>query len=152
MSSTGHTSSPNVTRRSMSNSDTPSRSPLQTTDQEETDFAFGHHLSLPVDSNGQQTEVVFPRHYSWTADHGEAVGVPGGGANREAAGGRERDERGGEGRGRGGRGLRLRLEGNSTTLQMSMDSPDVNVLNASNEIEEEDTACGNKEDRVECDS
>ena len=150
MSSTGHTSSPNVTRRSLSNSDTPSRSPLQTTDQEETDFAFGHHLSLPVDSNGQQTEVVFPRHYSWTADHGEAVGVPGGGANREAAGGRERDERGGGGR---GRGLRLRLEGNSTTLQVSMDSPDVSGLNASNEIEEEDdTPGGNKEDRVECDS
>ena len=108
MNATAHTSSPNLQPGSTSN--TPSRSPLQTTDQEDTDFAFGHHLSLPVDSHDQETEIVFPRHYSWTADHGEPGDVAsGGGVGGETEGGN------------GGRGIRLQVEQNGTTLQVSMD-------------------------------
>lgn len=128
MNTTAHMSSPNLQPGSTSN--TPSRSPLQTTEQEDTDFAFGHHLSLPVDSNGQETEIVFPRHYSWTSDHGEPFNGGGGGAGGGAEGGN------------GGRGIRLQLEQNGTTIQVSMDLHNIlpddglsNSLNVSNEIE-----------------
>ena len=117
MDSTVHTSTPNVPQDS-----SPSPSPLQTTEQEDTDFAFGHHLSLPVDSQGHDSEVVFPRHYSWTADHGEVSGATGGG-------------------GGGGHGIRLQLEQNGTTVQVSIDSGDLDfggVLNVSNEMDEGD--------------
>ena len=126
MNSTLHTSTPNVPGQGSS----PSPSPLQTTEQEDTDFAFGHHLSLPVDSEGCDSEVVFPRHYSWTADHGEVGGASGSG-------------------GGGGHGIRLQLEQNGTTLQVSIDSGDLDVggggvLNVSNEVDE-----GERDDREE---
>ena len=112
-----HNSSPNHCQRSTS--DTPSRSPLQTTDHEDTDFAFGHHLSLPVDSHGQETEIVFPTHYSWTADHGEAGGVAaasgGVGGARERGG--ESDGEGREGDREGERGVGLPVE-----VELSIDS------------------------------
>ena len=134
MNSTLHTSTPNVPGRGSTPSSSPSPSPLQTTEQEDTDFAFGHHLSLPVDSEGRDSEVVFPRHYSWTADHGEVGGASGSGS--------------GSGGG-GGHGIRLQLEQNGTTLQVSIDSGDLDVggsgggvLNVSNEMDE-----GEREDR-----
>ena len=129
VNTTAHMSSPNLQPGSTSN--TPSRSPLQTTEQEDTDFAFGHHLSLPVDSNGQETEIVFPRHYPWTSDLTE----PGGVANGGGGGGNEG--------GNGGREIRLQVEQNGTTIQVSMDLHNIlpddglpNSLNVSNEIEE----------------
>ena len=123
MNSTIHTSTPNVP----SHGSGTSPSPLQTTEQEDTDFAFGHHLSLPVDSEGRESEVVFPRHYSWTTDHGEVGGATGSGG--------------------GGHGIRLQLEQNGTTLQVSIDSGDLDlggVLNVSSEMDE-----GEREDREE---
>ena len=114
MNSTVNTSTANAPQASSS----PSPSPLQTTDKEDTDFAFGHHLSLPVDSDGHDTEVVFPRHYSWTTDHGEVGGASGGGRSE----------------------IRLQLEQNGTTLQVSIDSGDLELgagLNVSSEIDEE---------------
>ena len=138
MNSTLHTSTPNVPGQvSTSPSPSPSPSPLQTTEQEDTDFAFGHHLSLPVDSaEGRDSEVVFPRHYSWTTDHGEVAGASGSGG-------------GGGGGGGGVHGIRLQLEQNGNTLQVMIDSGDLDVggggvLNVSNDMDE-----GEREDREE---
>ena len=131
--SAGHPSSPNFPPHSRE--DTLSRSPLQLTDHEDTDFACSHHLSLPVDSHDQDTEIVFPRHYSWTADHGEASG--GGESADGGAGGRRR--------GGGGRGIHLQLEQNGTTLQLSIDSPDLEFARLLNVSTEMDAVAGVRE-------
>ena len=131
MNTTGHPSSPDLPPRSR-DGHSPSPSPLQTTDHEDTDFACSHHLSLPVDSHDQDTEIVFPRHYSWTADHGEA------------AGGDDRGERR-----RGGRGIHLQLEQNGTTLQLSIDSPGVEMSGLLNLSTEMDDGDGEREEDTE---
>ena len=128
MDSTLNTNTPNVPGSS------PSPSPLQTTEQEDTDFAFGHHISLPVDSEGRDSEVVFPRHLSWTTDHGEV----GGGAS-------------GTGSGHGGHGIRLQLEQNGTTLQVSIDSGDLDVAGSGGVLNERDEGGERREDGEEPD-
>ena len=129
MDSTLNTNTPNVPGRGVGSS--PSPSPLQTTEQEDTDFAFGHHLSLPVDSEGRDSEVVFPRHLSWTADHGEVGGASGTGS--------------------GGHGIRLQLEQNGTTLQVSIDSGDLDAAGGGGVLNERDEGGERRENGEEPD-